>query len=835
MSRSSRGIARLLFTHGVRRLMHERSRAALLLAAVALGVAVLVAVLYASDASVRSFQSSIVGLSGEDSVEIRARGGLFQVSDLDPLYGELLHHFEVIPFWEGRGKVGDRSVSVIAIDPFSFEHFNSKSEGGSEERWWGTPTTLAALGLKEGELGSVEIAGAVVALPIAASPSERRRGVVGEVLVTTLTALPKSSGVHAIKLYPRGEAPLADFAALEVTLRGLHSRFFLSNPQQRSEQAERLFEAFRLNIGVLVVMTMLVCAFVVFGASQLTVSALHRELAVLRTLGFSRPQLGAVVIAEATILGGLGTLVGLTLGRPLTEWCATLFLQSVAALYSGGKPPADLWGRPLFEILPLALMGGVGLCLLGAAVPSLRAAQTPPGLVSRAGIQAVPHGFGRYLVGALAALALAVLGSLLAPRFNSPALAHLAAFGTVGVLVGAAWPLLDRLARAARPVLAARLGVAGLLGAANVTAGVRVVGVAVATSAVGLSLLIGLGVMVSSFRATLSDWIGYTIRADLFVRPIAVGSMDRPERLPEDFESIVARLSGVSSIVRFASFEHSSPLGSMTVGGHDFTLPAHGRVFRCIAGVLDPLVLASTDSVIVSEAAARKLQVGVGGTVSIGAVRARVVAIYKDYSSEHGVILFELERFRRLFGVTALTSAAIHVERPELIDGVRRGLLDSSVGGEITVQRNDELRATILSIFDQTFQITDLMRFIVVIICALGFILTVMQLHTERRRDIQTLKTLGLSRRGLRYGVFVEGVLLVAPAVALGLLGGTALALILICLVNPLSFGWTLDFRPTVAGYVGPVAVVLISTVCAAAVVAIRPEVGVSEKGSEDE
>ena len=127
------------------------------------------------------------------------------------------------------------------------------------------------------------------------------------------------------------------------------------------------------------------------------------------------------------------------------------------------------------------------------------------------------------------------------------------------------------------------------------------------------------------------------------------------------------------------------------------------------------------------------------------------------------------------------------------------------------------------------------MRFIVALICVLGFILTALQLHEERRFEIRTLLTLGLSRRGLQGSVFLEGLLMLTPGLLVGALGGTLLALILIHLVNPLSFGWTLNFVPTLRQYGMPILIVFCSNFIAAALVSVRAGTLTRRRENDDE
>jgi putative ABC transport system permease protein len=842
---------RLIGVHAVRRLRGSPARGALLATAVALGVAVFVAVLYASEASVRSFERSIAPLLGESGAEIRARSGSLEPRTVTPLLRSLGQRFDLLPFWETTAFVGGRSVALLAVDPLPFA---ARFEGT-----FGSLTDGATAFAPESLITSLDISpGRTITLttpygPLDVAPVKPPDGLAGSLPTDTIVvplevvrSFRPGGSISGIKVWTRAEESeeSADGAFVELATVLEHEPgvgLFLGNVQRRAEHASRLFGAFRLNIGVLVLMTLVVCGFTVFGAAQLSVTGLQRELGVMRTLGFTRGMLAAVVLSEAALVGFLGAVAGMTLGRPLTEWCARLFLNTVSVLYGGAPPPRDLWGGDPVVIGVAALLVGTVVAVSGALVPAWRASRVPPGIVGRGGGGTPPTVTRRSYLLFGATCGGAVGAALASLRFDTALGAHIAAFCLVGAIVTGALPFLLALARRIKSALARTTGVSGLIGTANLTAGARVSALAVGANGVGLALLVGLGVMVSSFRSTLHEWIDYTIRADLFIRPIASGTFDQPARLTAPFEAHLGSLPGVRAAALFAATEVTLPSGdSIAVGGTDFVALDGAREYTLLAGTFDRAALARAPTALVSEAASRKLKVGIGSSLELGGGRLTVVGVFKDFTTEHGIVLLELSQFRRLFGPVGAQSAALYLERTgtavddATLAAVTTAIGASPAGDSVLIQRNGGLREAILRIFDETFRITELMRVIVILITGLGFMLTLLQLHAERRADTTTLAVIGVDRAMLRGAVFVEGAVMLLPSIVLGLLGGTALALILIHLVNPLSFGWTLTFVPTPADYLTPIAVVAGGNLVGALSVALR-SVAFSKESRRDE
>jgi putative ABC transport system permease protein len=65
----------------------------------------------------------------------------------------------------------------------------------------------------------------------------------------------------------------------------------------------------------------------------------------------------------------------------------------------------------------------------------------------------------------------------------------------------------------------------------------------------------------------------------------------------------------------------------------------------------------------------------------------------------------------------------------------------------------------------------------------------------ERRGELRTLKSLGMSRRDVARAVAIEGVIIGAVGLGAGLVLSVALGWLLIYVINKQTFGWTLAFK----------------------------------------
>jgi hypothetical protein len=101
----------------------------------------------------------------------------------------------------------------------------------------------------------------------------------------------------------------------------------------------------------------------------------RRDLALLKTLGFTERQLAATVAWHATTAVAIGVVLGVPLGIAVGRWLWDLFAQEINAVPSPTVP--------VLQIVVIAL-GALVLANIVAAIPGRLAARTPTALVLHA-------------------------------------------------------------------------------------------------------------------------------------------------------------------------------------------------------------------------------------------------------------------------------------------------------------------------------------------------------------------------------------------------------------------------------------------------------------------
>jgi len=107
-----------------------------------------------------------------------------------------------------------------------------------------------------------------------------------------------------------------------------------------------------------------------------------------------------------------------------------------------------------------------------------------------------------------------------------------------------------------------------------------------------------------------------------------------------------------------------------------------------------------------------------------------------------------------------------------------------------------EIREASLAIFDRSFAVTYALEAVAVLVGLFGLSSSLGAIVLARRREFGVLRHLGMTRSEIGAMLAAEGALLALAGAAAGLALGTAISLVLVHVVNPQSFGWTMDLYP---------------------------------------
>ena len=605
--------------------------------------------------------------------------------------------------------------------------------------------------------------------------------------------------------------------------RALPPGLSLDPPGKTAQTAARMVRAFRFNLNALGSLTLLVGIFLIANAVSIAVLRRRPEIAALRAIGTSRGTIFAAFLLEGLAIGAAGTLLGELLGLLMARAALRAVAGTVSSIYlPTARIEAAAYGGPMAAAAAIGLLSAI----VAALVPAIEATRVEPASALRSG--SIESVFRRSLwpraAGSAALLSAAWVLSRRGPIDGFP----LFGFVAVGLVVGAlalAGPLLVVAgARAAGRALAAVWPAEGRLAAGFFGGAVARNGIAVTALAMALGMTLAMIVTVASIRETVRVWVQATLRSDLWVKADTGGRSGVIGDLPPEIVSFLAGFDGVAAIDPFRARDVVDPAGRpFTLGSGDFNVVARVGGLPLLDGA-DPRTVAraakAAGEVLVSEPFARRFGARRGATVTVPTPRGprafRVAGVYRDYSNDRGTVVMDRSLYLALFRDPRVTSVAVLAASGVEPDALRRRILAAAQGRfAISISTNRELRREALAIFDRTFAVTRALEAIAVAVAVLGVANALTASAVERRRAFGLLRAMGAAAGQIRRATLLEALLsgLVGAAAAVGT--GAAFAALLLGVINPQSFGWTVSLAIPVGGIAAAVAFVLAASLAA--------------------
>ena len=565
------------------------------------------------------------------------------------------------------------------------------------------------------------------------------------------------------------------------------------SPLTEARRSDSLSRAYRVNLQMLAMVALLTGGFLVYSAQSLSVSRRRTQFALLRVLGLSRRALLTQIVVEGAVVGLAGAFGGVVLGFLLADLALHLLGADLGGGYFSGARP-ELVFPPLAAAVLSAL--GLAVALAGSLLPALAAGRALPAVaLKNAGEAGDPRrrpaarlGLGLLLAGGLAALA-PPFGGL--PLLGYAAIALILA-GGVAAMAWLARILLAPLQRVGNPGPVLDLAVKRLWGTPG-QAAIALSGIVASTS-----LTIAMAVMVSSFRGSVEDWLTQLLPAGLYLR------IENAEAggLTPDLQSRLAAAPGVASI----RFRKTLPL-RLAADQPSVALIAR-QVDRADPGRSLPLIGARRAippgeiPVWISEPMVRLYRRHPGDRIALplGAAAGRVfvAGIWRDYSRQYGAIVMEEEDYTRLTGDRLRTEAAIDLDpgaAPQAVIAALRRILPAELIAQTDIDEPREIRAAALKIFDRSFAVTYALEAIAILVGLTGVAATLSAQTLARSKEFGMLRHIGVRRRQIVLMLATEGALLGATGMVAGLGLGIAMSQVLIHVVNPQSFHWTMETR----------------------------------------
>jgi putative ABC transport system permease protein len=813
-----RELLALLSTFSWQELRHHPWRNAAAVVSVMLGVALAFAVHLINASALDEFAQALRSVGGQPDVELRSASGGNQLNDA--LWARMARHPDVAlasPALEvstyALDAAGNRvllrvlGVDALQVASIAPDLLPQMNEGESRTALFAPATVFlnasarSALGmptlqLQQGlQFHTVRVAGSVAASgsPLALMDVAAAQDLFGVVNKLTRVDIRLQSGVDRAA-FVRGLQAGGDWPADAV----------LSEPGDAQARLGNLSRAYRVNLTVLALVALFTGGFLVFSVLSLSVARRAQQFALLGVLGLTGGQRMRLVLLESAALGALGSVLGLALGTFLAALALRVLGGDLGGGYFVGVRPALHWNAPaalLFGAL------GVAAATLGAWWPARLAQRLPPAQTLK-GLGSLQGGGGHAALGWVL-LAMGGLLALLPPIAGIPLAAYVSValllVGGISVLPWLVGVLLDWVAPlVARHTLA-------LLAVERARRVHQSAAVAVSGVVASLALAVALTVMVASFRDSVTQWLDSVLPADLYVRTAGSTSALDTAYFDPTFVQAAAQVPGVARLATQRSLAISLDANKPAVtliaralhdGTGQINLPLVGQALPVPAGKV---------GIYVSEAMLdlHGAQLGKDFTLPYATFRPLaqekhtqaatffVAGVWRDYARQFGTIAMEQADFERLSTDRRVNDLALWLAPGADSSAVQQALRDAAgvgpAGSLLEFGSAQEIRTTTLQIFDRSFAVTYWLQAVAIGIGLFGVAASFSAQVLARRKEFGLLAHLGLTRRQVLWVVAGEG----AAWSALGAIAGTALgllvALVLVHVVNPQSFHWTME------------------------------------------
>ena len=819
-------LTRLILTAALRA---HPGRTVVGIVAIAIGVAMGYAVYLINHAALTEFTQAARALSGEADLEIRGPRSGFD----EALYARLARLPEVavaspVVAVEASLPARRETLDILGVDVFRAMAINpglaGASSGARASRLdsldpsvvFLSPAALAWLHLKPGEMLHVRAGSGVLSLRVAGTLPVTSAGL--RLGVMDIGAAQWRFGMlgrlQRIDLRLRPGVDVAAFRGEVAAL--LPPGVVADTPEDTRHLLSNLSLAYRVNLNVLALVALFTGAFLVFSGQSLSVLSRRAQLALLRALGVTRRGLLRLIVAESLVLGMAGAALGVLLGA---------LLAAAVLRYGGG----DLGGGYFPGVQPTLRLGvpaalsffalGVAAAVLGGTVPAWEVSSASPAAALKAGDDGDAATRMRTVWPALALVAAGVALTGAGPVDGLPLFAYL----SIALLLTGTVLWIPHLARWVFRILPRPHRAVPFLATAQLAGAPRRMAIGLAGVVVSFGLMAAMAIMVSSFRGSFEAWLDTVLPAQLYLR---AGGGGTTGYFSDEERRALAALPGIENIEFMRTDQLTLnprlPPVALIVRPID---PRHPEKRLALLGAtVDPAT--GPPPVWVSEAMVDLYGMRVGAHIELplaGQRRAFTVAgVWRDYARQFGAIVMSTGDARRFTGGLRATEAALWLAPHTTVAQAARAIRERLQGaGRIEFESAGDMRAASVRIFDRSFAVTYLLEGVAIVIGVFGVAVSFGAQALARAREFGMLRHIGVTRAQVGLVLAIEGALLGLLGVVMGLVLGWGVALILVTIVNPQSFHWTMSMH-TPWGLLGAAALALLAAASLTAVISGR-------------
>ena len=815
-----------------RRVQHKMLMSLLMIAGVTVAVAMVTSIDLASDSSLKALEFSTRTLRGNATHVITAHPHLIPAEIYFDLRAELKvrNSAPIVTDTVRVAQMGQLTMSLLGVDPIAEVPFRAYLGPASHNPFASAlalplirePFSLlmrekkaVQYDLKPGDTLTLQYRDRVqdfTLLGYIDSAVSDATGALDHLLVTDISNaqsfLGRTDALDRIDLLIEAEREEQETQRIREWL---PPAIELEAANQQIEAVRQLTSAFRLNLGALSLLAAVVSMFLIYNMLSFNVMKERRILGTLHALGMKRSQIFVLILLEATVIGLVGIVAGIALGYFLASRLVDLIAQSYGDLFFVETVRTIVPSQSTFL---KSILIGMGCTLLGAVIPAFNATQIDVAHVMR-GWGTVEDRDVPVTRFNTIALVLIMGGSvMLLPQL--PLAITFA--GIFALLIGCAFlvPVLLRLA--IRICLYMTAGTRRPLLIMSLRQPLRRLGqssIAVASLMLSLSVIIGIGTMVGSFRASVEDWMEQVFQADIYVttgqnrshsflseEPATVTGPLASPGVPPAILAELDALSGVAQVTTIYETELRSPVAGLvhTIVLSDDDAKTTRRYISRLPGnthLWDEAI--RRDAILVSQALAHQYDLAAGDYLPLvtrtGLHEYLIAGVMQSYEVVPTVFMDD-SVYAKAWGTSQVSAAALVLAEGETVQNLMHAIEDvfRRADVELMYMLNQELRSSTIALFNRTFTITSALQVLAMLVSFMSILATLMSMMLDQARELATMRAVGMNRVQIGWLLVLEALVFGVSAIVLAIPLGLLLSLILIYVVNARSFGWSLEW-----------------------------------------
>ncbi|MFE1927446.1 ABC transporter permease [Streptomyces asoensis] len=548
----------------------------------------------------------------------------------------------------------------------------------------------------------------------------------------------------------------------------------------------------------------LVGIFLIINTFSMLVAQRTREIGLMRAIGSSRKQVNRSVLAEALLLGVVGSLLGVGAGVGIAV--GLMKLMGMTGMNLSTDDLTVAWTTPV-----VGMVLGVVVTVLAAYLPARRAGKVSPMAAlrdagappdARAGV--VRAVIGLVLTGAGAA------GLYLASAADKATEGSLwLGLGVVFSLIGfvVIGPLLAGVVvRVLGAIVLRAFGPVGRMAERNALRNPRRTGATGAALMIGLALVACLSVVGSSMVASATEELDKSVGTDFIIQS------DSGQRMTPQAVQAIKATPGLERVTEYkwTEADFTTPdgktLDKTAITAADPTYATDLRV-ETVAGDLADAY--RPDSMSVHDEFAKDHKITIGSTVSVAfkdgsTARLTVRAITSsDAVIDQGAMYTSIDTLKKYVPADKLPldqlvfATAKDGQQDTAYTALKKALHDYP---QYSVRDQTDYKQELKDQIGQLLNLIYGLLALAIIVAVLGVVNTLALSVVERTREIGLMRAIGLSRRQLRRMIRMESVVIALFGALLGLglgmgWGATAQQLLALQGLDVLEIPW-----PTIIG-----------------------------------